>query len=1327
MDKLESRISQNTQTSNKFPQINVRYTSQTDRNILKTLISTPTNQLTSKSSSKFRFSSPETSNFTQINSCRSAPSISQFDREKLRQLLIKTREEPKEKLLKAQGYQRDVSHMKDKPSIKYSNTPPEFTEVFICSPKPTQYLPINLDHLKTYVQNSDDLGLPVLITPTGISQNLPCKKDKCIQEIEIRTVEQQLPFKKAYEEFEEKKSRCFQRSGNRPFSQKVLSESYSTKDCTEDFVFLGAPSGRQEIQNLKEWYEFMKKTHLDPQLDKLFTISLEENPESILDVCNTVFQAGFRDLVRQVSVHCADRGELLREILNSFHDMWKLYLKRIQQHYIYLLTQKDQNLKLLTDTYDSEILTHNNENTKVSYSQLKEKLQTFKKELKASRELNKELNEVIYSIKKTNAQLDADLLMKERDGVRRFNKSNYHAEMVRKDERYAYARNVAGHKSSSHSRYKQVDKNNLQQIDSESYEEVEESEFQENKVQSNEKEISHDKYSSTKMLMSNAVQTDKFEYFNRETMTDLHMEDYVNSWVETDEEIRKSYFRDMGVGTESKKYMGMGRSLNVCIDSKIEMSTHQELSAKEEPKTKKLPKSRKRERSTHTDAKNTQILTLTDISMKELNRKSKTPKADAARRKKRVLKLPHLSASQKELPNSSDPIDPTDPILQPSSKPSTPHDSILPSLEKSDNLLYIDDFIPLQPIYSENKHEHTFIDTIDPVNTGVLINNDPDMMDELQIFNIISTQYPPSEITNSSSSPKSSNVQDMNLSKELSGTSNTLYEITEEENDKLDEESLITEYSDSPVHKEVKVRKRMKSERDLNKAEMIPAGVDELSWHAGYNTGYQYGKLEGEKISILQGICEKCKESTKPTQISESSEFEEFDKNFARASTIISSSNTQTFRQRQTRVNSTGVLPAEPSLKFASKLQKSTRAIGLILGKGPKMKKLEPSWKIIESILATPLEKLQTFSKLPKKMLYKLISYLHQSILIKYRTGEKLKALSLITYNEFVHKYGLRQVAEVKYKAFIISLRSIRDNRRIDVFCRLFGIGHTLEQPNFNLNTFKFYIDCFSYIIHSKVGIVTNLDETADLQMIPTARAIECVQQKTAEFMPESAISRIVSSLESSSLQDVKKMNPTGIIEQELVLEILSIEFEKYQNHVKSVICCLNDCLSAYPNAVCISQYHLVLIVRYILPHNSQIFFSISDDGTEVLKSELSRYVINLNPDEDKIDSTDNKGEVLLVVNKIVGFFVKKLAMRYDDYDNFVSAKEDCEMNMEIDRYRQDILYAIEKLEQYQDYLNAKLWKDKLTKLEKSMSEFETRYILGTFKIWKQEIMKFLG
>ena len=67
---------------------------------------------------------------------------------------------------------------------------------------------------------------------------------------------------------------------------------------------LGNPSGRQDIQNLANWFTFMKEKHRG---------DIKESA--------VVYYSCFKEIARQVSVHCVHRGKLLSEVLNDIEAM----------------------------------------------------------------------------------------------------------------------------------------------------------------------------------------------------------------------------------------------------------------------------------------------------------------------------------------------------------------------------------------------------------------------------------------------------------------------------------------------------------------------------------------------------------------------------------------------------------------------------------------------------------------------------------------------------------------------------------------------------------------------------------------------------------------------------------------------------------------------------------------------------------------------------------------------------------------------------------------------------------------------------------------------
>lgn len=764
----------------------------------------------------------------------------------------------------------------------------------------------------------------------------------------------------------------------------------------------------------------------------------------------------------------------------------------------------------------------------------------------------------------------------------------------------------------------------------------------------------------SKFLASSAVQTEIVEYSNRESMTEIHMEDRVSSYIQTDEKIRRSFMRDVAAGRDIRVYMGYIRCASVNIYPEIQ-----------------------------TEMSNTQVIIPEEVTTKRV-KKSRKSKSDSTKKKsgKRPLKLPKISAQQVSQETETELQDrpQSDPLIDPAP------DSI-------QNLGYLDTETSLNSAYFNKRPDTTFVEIATQVNSEGMRGYDPDIEDA-QILDIISSHY------SKPTSPRSVHLAEISTSKE------NLYEIAEEDNERFDQDShRIEGYNEA---------KLLSEGYDITKMELIPAGADVPSWFAGFNTGFEQGKSEAEKL-----LREMDKDSPKNTINSDSYETEDCEGKLTRSSTIHQSS-MASFTSRRSRINSVVLPQADSSLHQARKESKFTKTIGFLFSRLAKPKKPDPSWKIINSIMITPLDQLQqTPNKMPKKVLYKLISYLQQSLLIKHKAGEKLKALSSISYKEFIQKYGLKQVAESKYKSFVISLLLIKNSRRISVFCRLFGIGHKINLANFSVHTFRFYLDCFVSIIHSKLGVVTNVDEIADIQMIPTSRALECVQEKASQFLYEEDIERIVNSLQSSSVPDPKKANPTGIIEQELVLEMLANEFESYSKDVSTVICGINDCLALCPNAEYISKNSLILIVRYIMPDSTEKFIDLNEDSTESLKPEVIKYIAYINPDEEKIENLDSKPEDLLLLSKIVGYIIKQNAMKKGDYEKFLNLRDASKLNSEIDRCKIECFDLIAQIQLLRRDFDSENWRSKLHNLQESMSEFENIYILGTLKIWREEILKY--
>ena len=76
---------------------------------------------------------------------------------------------------------------------------------------------------------------------------------------------------------------------------------------------LGAPSGRKEVQIIIAWLELMIQNHIYEIND----LTLEEK----LRRAQLIYTACYKEVIRQVSVHCLERGMLLQKIWNAQIDL----------------------------------------------------------------------------------------------------------------------------------------------------------------------------------------------------------------------------------------------------------------------------------------------------------------------------------------------------------------------------------------------------------------------------------------------------------------------------------------------------------------------------------------------------------------------------------------------------------------------------------------------------------------------------------------------------------------------------------------------------------------------------------------------------------------------------------------------------------------------------------------------------------------------------------------------------------------------------------------------------------------------------------------------
>lgn len=212
-------------------------------------------------------------------------------------------------VIKSPKFTRDISHLKD--SLKESKS-----DSFL--PPLQHILPTSPEHLRKYLNANE----------THSRCNSPghlCNKEKCLNEF----------LDRSFDKLETKKSR---------------------EDHSRINLQLGLPTGKNDISNLKDWYEGMKSAHFNKLVNSP-NASLYENFENDLEVMGLVVRAGLKECVRQVKVQSIDRGEVLEELLQNFEFFWKgknVNIVNTLKMRFKALKQKKQNLKENTKKFENE-------------------------------------------------------------------------------------------------------------------------------------------------------------------------------------------------------------------------------------------------------------------------------------------------------------------------------------------------------------------------------------------------------------------------------------------------------------------------------------------------------------------------------------------------------------------------------------------------------------------------------------------------------------------------------------------------------------------------------------------------------------------------------------------------------------------------------------------------------------------------------------------------------------------------------------------------------------------------------------------------------------
>ncbi|OMJ68044.1 hypothetical protein SteCoe_34619 [Stentor coeruleus] len=237
--------------------------------------------------------------------------------------------------------------------------------------------------------------------------------------------------------------------------------------------------------------------------------------------------------------------------------------------------------------------------------------------------------------------------------------------------------------------------------------------------------------------------------------------------------------------------------------------------------------------------------------------------------------------------------------------------------------------------------------------------------------------------------------------------------------------------------------------------------------------------------------------------------------------------------------------------------------------------KRNPAKKLLTKLLTQKIDWIKKKAKMSRKMINKYMS----GIYLSYHTkGDFSDPLLDFTYDEFSQRYGIKNVADRKFIEFVASLIVCGELKRCQMFLRFINAGSIINMTDFSQESMEFYLNCLNFMINSKIGIAT-YDETQDIILMPLARALECVKDKLSSI-DRSLINKTVSVIEKKSIVDPRKINGMGVIENEFVLEKLTEIFEDFKYNSMQGVSLIVNALKHNEDKEHVLKYEALIIFK---------------------------------------------------------------------------------------------------------------------------------------------------
>ncbi|OMJ93292.1 hypothetical protein SteCoe_3755 [Stentor coeruleus] len=358
---------------------------------------------------------------------------------------------------------------------------------------------------------------------------------------------------------------------------------------------------------------------------------------------------------------------------------------------------------------------------------------------------------------------------------------------------------------------------------------------------------------------------------------------------------------------------------------------------------------------------------------------------------------------------------------------------------------------------------------------------------------------------------------------------------------------------------------------DFSEDFLIPQGCDYYSWKTGYCSGFERGRRdgirEGEILGIEENDFNQCADDKDDCSFSGDEDYENIDKS-------------STNRDSLSCVRNLTRAMSIRSILLKKKAKDLTKIIQFQFSKPvSNQKKHQPASTLLAAFFRKSREFILSKSTLSRKIVNKMIANIYMNCLGKIKNGDQIECLAEQVYDDFYQKYGLKAVSEKRFLEFVASVYTYVKHRRVQVFFKFLGCAGYVNMENYSRISFVYYLSSLQMMLNMKLGIMVVFDEIADKQMFPTIRGLECAKEKLERITDKATLNNIMQLIQNNSEADSKGINTGGLIELEFILELLVEQYEIYQ---KSIEDGLVQIFTAFNCDEYIGCYELLIAIRHI-------------------------------------------------------------------------------------------------------------------------------------------------